>query len=73
MPDYPPIYILRHGQTEWNLQRRYQGQMNSDLTALGRAQAADQGVLLHPCLMRIQRDKSCAALKIAHVKPQISH
>ncbi|MBL4751042.1 MAG: histidine phosphatase family protein [Amylibacter sp.] len=46
MPDYPPIYILRHGQTEWNLQRRCQGQMNSGLTALGRAQAADQGVLL---------------------------
>ncbi len=46
MPDYPPIYILRHGQTEWNLQRRCQGQMNSDLTALGRTQAADQGVLL---------------------------
>ena len=46
MPDYPPIYILRHGQTEWNLQRRCQGQMSSDLTELGRAQAADQGVLL---------------------------
>jgi probable phosphoglycerate mutase len=47
MPDYPPIYILRHGQTEWNLQRRCQGQLNSDLTALGRTQAADQGVLLN--------------------------
>lgn len=46
MPQYPPIYILRHGQTEWNLERRCQGQMNSDLTALGRVQAADQGVLL---------------------------
>jgi len=46
MPKYPPIYILRHGQTEWNLQRRCQGQLNSDLTALGRAQAADQGGLL---------------------------
>lgn len=46
MPKYPPIYILRHGQTEWNLQRRCQGQLNSDLTALGRAQAVDQGVIL---------------------------
>ncbi len=46
MSEFPPIYILRHGQTEWNLQRRCQGQMNSDLTALGRVQAADQGVLL---------------------------
>lgn len=48
MPESPPIYILRHGQTEWNLQRRCQGQMNSDLTALGRGQAADQGALLKP-------------------------
>jgi len=46
MLKFPPIYILRHGQTEWNLQRRCQGQLNSDLTALGRAQAAEQGALL---------------------------
>jgi probable phosphoglycerate mutase len=47
---YPPLFILRHGQTEWNLQRRCQGQMNSDLTELGRAQASDQGVLLKDIL-----------------------
>ncbi len=50
MPDYPPLYILRHGQTAWNLAGRCQGQMNSDLTALGRAQAADQAVILQGIL-----------------------
>ncbi len=33
------IYLLRHGQTEWNRDRRLQGQGNSALTDLGRAQA----------------------------------
>ena len=35
----PPIYLLRHGQTVWNLEGRLQGQMNSELTDLGVAQA----------------------------------
>ncbi len=33
------LYFIRHGQTEWNAERRMQGQWDSDLTALGRAQA----------------------------------
>jgi broad specificity phosphatase PhoE len=33
------IYLVRHGQTEWNRDRRLQGQGNSALTDLGRAQA----------------------------------
>ncbi len=43
---HPPLYILRHGQTDWNLQRRCQGSLNSPLTNLGRAQAADQRKIL---------------------------
>ena len=46
MPDFPDLYILRHGQTEWNLLKKYQGQLNSPLTKLGRAQAAMQGEIL---------------------------
>ena len=42
----PPLYILRHGQTEWNAQHRIQGSLDSPLTALGRAQAAAQGEIL---------------------------
>ena len=33
------IYFTRHGETEWNLVRRMQGQMNSPLTELGKEQA----------------------------------
>jgi broad specificity phosphatase PhoE len=33
------ILLLRHGQSEWNSQRRWQGTADSPLTALGRTQA----------------------------------
>ncbi len=42
MPNYPDLFILRHGQTDWNLAGRFQGRMNSDLTELGKEQAARQ-------------------------------
>jgi len=32
------IYLVRHGQTTWNLEQRWQGSQNSDLTILGIAQ-----------------------------------
>ena len=33
------LYIVRHGQTDYNIIRRIQGQSNSQLTSLGRQQA----------------------------------
>ena len=33
------LILIRHGQTVWNSERRMQGQRNSALSALGRAQA----------------------------------
>lgn len=36
---YPDLYLMRHGQTEWNVEERMQGRADSPLTALGRAQA----------------------------------
>jgi probable phosphoglycerate mutase len=33
------VIVVRHGQTEWNVQARIQGQGDSDLTKEGRAQA----------------------------------
>ncbi len=33
------IFLVRHGQTVWNSQKRWQGNKNSDLTALGIEQA----------------------------------
>lgn len=46
MTDYPEIFVLRHGQTEWNRAGRHQGRLNSDLTGLGREQAQTQGQIL---------------------------
>lgn len=40
------IYLCRHGQTEFNRDGRFQGRTESDLTALGRAQARAMGELL---------------------------
>lgn len=36
---YCRFYIVRHGQTEWNVQRRVQGHLDSPLTLKGQEQA----------------------------------
>jgi broad specificity phosphatase PhoE len=40
------IYLLRHGQTEYNLERRIQGRLDSPLTSLGRDQSRAMGAKL---------------------------
>ncbi|MFN4014273.1 MAG: histidine phosphatase family protein [Reyranella sp.] len=47
-----PLYMLRHGETAWNTERRMQGSKNSDLTALGRVQALAMGRTLRRELER---------------------
>lgn len=39
--DYTALYIVRHGQTEWNLQDILQGQLDSALTEKGLQQARE--------------------------------
>jgi len=39
------IYLLRHGQTEYNAQHRYQGQQDIPLSAAGRAQLRPAGFM----------------------------
>jgi uncharacterized phosphatase len=41
-----PLLLIRHGQTEWNLAKRWQGRAESQLTDLGRAEAARAAVHL---------------------------
>jgi probable phosphoglycerate mutase len=46
MRDCPELYVLRHGETEWNAAGRMQGGLDSALTPLGRDQARRQGAIL---------------------------
>jgi probable phosphoglycerate mutase len=47
-----PLYVLRHGETAWNTERRMQGTKNSALTERGRAQAIAMGRALKAELAR---------------------
>ncbi|WP_068115539.1 histidine phosphatase family protein [Tropicimonas marinistellae] len=40
------FFILRHGETVWNVEGRMQGHLDSALTARGREQAVRQGAIL---------------------------
>lgn len=46
MTAMPPVYILRHGETEWNRAGRLQGRFDSPLTGTGIAQARAQRAIL---------------------------
>lgn len=40
------LYIVRHGETDWNRAQRYQGQRDIPMNAIGRAQARRHGAAL---------------------------
>ena len=42
----PPLYFVRHGETEWNTLMRYQGGSDISLSEPGRQQAAQNAALL---------------------------
>ena len=44
--NHPPIFVLRHGETEWNTELRLQGSRDSRLTERGRQQARAMGQAL---------------------------
>jgi probable phosphoglycerate mutase len=55
MADWPELYFVRHGETDWNAEGRYQGSKDIPLNARGRAQARLNGDLLKSLLARSGR------------------
>ena len=55
MADWPELYFVRHGETDWNAEGRYQGSKDIPLNARGRAQATLNGNLLKSLLARANR------------------
>ena len=43
---WPEIFFIRHGETPWNAERRYQGRRDIPLNERGRAQADRNGLVL---------------------------
>ncbi len=48
----PLLYYVRHGETDWNAERRLQGRRDIPLNARGRAQAAHCGTILRDLFAR---------------------
>ena len=42
----PIVYLIRHGQTDWNAEGRLQGQADTDINENGRQQATRNGEML---------------------------
>ena len=51
----PVLYYVRHGETDWNAERRLQGQHDIPLNARGRTQAAQSGEILLDLFARDKR------------------
>ena len=45
----PRLALVRHGQSEWNLQNRFTGWWDADLTEKGEAEAKKSGEMLKAC------------------------
>ncbi|HUI97241.1 MAG TPA: histidine phosphatase family protein [Xanthobacteraceae bacterium] len=52
----PLLYFMRHGETDWNVERRLQGQHDIPLNAVGRSQALACGTIMRALLERDGRD-----------------
>jgi 2,3-bisphosphoglycerate-dependent phosphoglycerate mutase len=51
----PTLILLRHGQSQWNLENRFTGWVDVNLTAEGEAQARKGGELIRDAGLQIER------------------
>jgi probable phosphoglycerate mutase len=66
------IYFIRHGETKWNAEARYQGQADIPMNTRGREQARRNGLSLRPLLPKIaQADYVASPLARARETMQI--
>jgi probable phosphoglycerate mutase len=59
--DMPTIYYMRHGETDWNVEGRLQGGIDTPLNELGLSQAAHAGRVLADLFGRQDLDASSLA------------
>jgi len=52
----PTIYYMRHGETDWNVERRLQGKQDIPLNTRGRTQGARCGEILRDLFAQQERD-----------------
>lgn len=68
MNTWPDFLFLRHGQTDWNVAGRFQGQTDIPLNATGIAQAEEAAALLQPrSIDRVVTSPMLRALKTAAI------
>ena len=65
------LILLRHGQSQWNLENRFTGWVDVDLTAEGEAQASQGGALIKAAGVHIDRVYS-SVLKRANRTAQLA-
>lgn len=70
-----PFYFVRHGETHWNAKKRPQGQLETALNAVGRAQARSLAAFFveRQAALKIQRVVSSPMVRVRDTAEPIAH